>query len=93
MLLDEDARRKRLGTCRRHARHRGLQNDRTGVEVGGHEMDGGPGHLHAMVQRLALRVDARERRQERRVDVENRVGKCVEKRCPDQPHETGQADE
>ena len=46
-----------------------------------------------MLERLALRVDAGKRRQQRRVDVEDGVRKRVEERRADKPHVAGQADE
>ena len=47
-------------------------DDRPGVELLGDEVHRAARHLHAVRQRLPLRVDARERRQQRRVDVEDR---------------------
>ena len=84
---------QRLGRVVVAHRHRGLQHDRTGVELAGHEMDGRAGDLHAVLERLALRVDAGERRQQRRVDVEDRVREGVEQRRADEPHEAGEADQ
>ena len=45
----------------------------------------------AVVQRLLLRVQARVFRQQRRVDVEDAIGKRVDEHRAQQTHETGQA--
>ena len=73
--------------------HRRLHHDRAASSSRGHEVHGRAGDLHAVLERLALRVDAGERRQQRRVDVEDRVRERVEERRADQPHEAGEADE
>ena len=52
-----------------------------------------PAILHAVLERLTLRIQARERGQERRVNVQNAIRKRVEQRRADQPHVAGQADE
>ena len=44
-------------------------------------------------ERLLLGIDAGERRQQRRMDVEHGVRKGVEQPRADQTHETGEADE
>src|SRR5580704_1310698 len=46
-----------------------------------------------MFQRLMLGVEAGERRQQRRVNVENAVGKLADETSAQQPHESGEADE
>ena len=56
-------------------------------------MDGRAGDLDAVLERLLLGVDAGKRRQQRRVDVEHRVGKRLEQLGADQTHEAGEADE
>ena len=74
-------------------RHGGLRDDRSAVELAGDEVHRHAGDLHAVRQRLLRRVHAWERRQQRRMDVENRVGIRVEERLAEQPHESRQADE
>ena len=74
-------------------RHAGLHDDRAGVELAGDEVHGRAGDLHAVPERLLLRIDAGKRRQQRRVDVEHRVRKRVEQPRADQAHEAGEADE
>ena len=80
MLFDEDARRQRLGGVTRLDRDRRLHDDRAGIELGRHEMDGDAGDVDAVFERLPLRVDARKRRQQRGVNVEDRVRKRVAER-------------
>ena len=50
---------------------RALEDDRPGVDALVDEVDGDAEHLHAVVERLLDRADARERRQQRRVDVDH----------------------
>ena len=69
------------------------RHDRAGVEVARDEVDRRARKAHAVLERLTLRVDAGECRQQRRVDVEDGVWKGVEQRRPDEPHEAGQAHE
>ena len=74
-------------------RDRRLQHDRPAVELAGHEVHGRAADLHAVLERLPLRVDAGERRQQRRMDVQDRVRERLEQRRADQAHEAGEADE
>ena len=74
-------------------RHAGLHDDRAGIELAGDEVHGRSGDLHAVPERLLLGIDAGERRQQRRMDVEHGVRKRVEQPRADQTHETGEADE
>ena len=80
MLLDQDARRQRLDGVVVQHRHRRLQHDRPGVEIRVHQMHRRAGDAHAVLERLALRVEAGKRRQQRRMDVEDAIGKGVEQR-------------
>ena len=59
-------------------RHRRLRDDRPGVGARVDEVHGAAGDARAVVERLPLRVHAGERRQERRVDVEDAAGKGAE---------------
>ena len=74
-------------------RHRGLQHDRTAVELRGDQVHGGAGDPDAVLECLPLGIDAGERRQERRVHVEDAVGKRLEQRRAHQPHEARETDE
>ena len=56
-------------------------------------MHGRAGDAHAVLQRLPLRVEAGKRGQQRRMDVQDPVGKCVEQRRANQTHEPGEAHE
>ena len=46
-----------------------------------------------MFERLALRVKAGKRRQQRGMDVEDAIGEVVEQRAADQAHEAGETDD
>ena len=49
--------------------------------------------LDAVLERLPLRVKTGKRRQQRRMDVENRVRERVDERRADEPHEAGKTHE
>ena len=55
-------------------------------------MHGRTGHADAVVERLLLRVEAAERREQRWVDVQDPVRKRLQERLANQTHEAGQAD-
>jgi hypothetical protein len=46
-----------------------------------------------MGKRLSLGVETRKRRQERRVNIEDRVRESVQQRGTDEPHVTGETDQ
>ena len=52
-----------------------------------------PVDLDAVLERLPLGVEPGKRGKQRRVDVEDAVGKRVDERRPEQAHEPGQADQ
>ncbi len=60
--------------------HRGLGDDRAGVGAGVDEVDGAPGDARPVRERLGLRVDPRERGEERGVDVDDAIGERVEEK-------------
>ena len=76
VLLDQNARGQRVLRVAGSHRHRRLQHDGTGVDALVDEVHGGARHLHAVLERLALGVQARERRQQRGMDVEARPAKA-----------------
>jgi len=63
MLLFEDSRRQRLDRIIFHHLYYSLRHDRSVVELFIDYMHGAAGELHAMRDRLALRIDARECRE------------------------------
>ena len=75
MLLDEDPRRQRLHGVVVEHRNSGLHHDRSTVQLGCDEMHGRAADPHAVVERLALRVEAGKRRQQRRMNVEHALRK------------------
>ena len=58
-----------------------LQHDRARVEALVDEVDGGAAHLDAVLQGLALGVEARERRQQRRMHVQDPPGEGAQERA------------
>ena len=73
---------------------RALQDDRPGVDALVDEVDGDPGDLDAVLERLPDRVEARERRQQRRVDVDDPVrGSARTNSGDEQLHVAGEHDE
>jgi len=90
MLLREHARRQRMFVVARQHRHHGLGQDRAMVEFGRDLVHGSTGELAAGVNRALVRVQPREGRQQRGMDVEQAAFVMVDQaRCQD-AHETGQ---
>ena len=93
MFLFEDARRERTRRVIRENRNRPLDDDRSRIEIRGDEVDGNAADLYPVLDGLRLSIDTGKRRQQRGVNVENRVGEGVDQRQPDDSHEAGEADE
>src|ERR1019366_1935516 len=85
MLLDEDARGKRFIRIVIAYGHHGLRQNRPGIEILIHQMHGAAAELHAVFERLPLRLKARERRQQRWVNVEDALRKRRDKMRRQQP--------
>ena len=62
-----------------------------GIQVFVHEMHRAAADLHAVLQRLVLRVEPRKGRQQRRMDVQNALRKLAHEMRAEQAHEAGQA--
>jgi len=93
MFLLEDPRgQRRHGVAIEHG-YRSLQDDRTRVELLRDQVNGDAGYLHAVLERLALRVDAGKRRQQRWMDVEDSIREGVNHRRAKQSHESCETDE
>lgn len=80
MLLGQDTRRKRLRGVTRLYRDRRLGHDGTVVKGLVYEVDGAAADAHSVVKCLMLGVQARKRRQERGVDVQNPLRKRPDER-------------
>ena len=93
MLFDQDPGRQRLDAVIVKNRHGGLKNDRPTIELRGDQMNRGARNADAVFEGLSLCVASRERRQQRRVDIECPVRKRIEQRGGHTPHETGQTDQ
>ena len=91
MFLDKNPRRQRgTGITVEHG-DRPLHDDRPAVECVRHEVDRGASDLYPVLQRVTLSVHARERRKERRMDVQNGLRKRLEERRADHTHVPGKA--
>src|SRR2546427_5412649 len=71
----------------------GLQNDRAGVEIFVDEMHGAAGEFDAVFEGLALRFEAGEGGKQRRMNIQDAIGKFGDKKRRQQAHVTGEADE
>src|SRR2546426_1118108 len=71
----------------------GLQNDGASVEIFVDEMDGAAGEFHAIFEGLTLRFEAREGREQRRMNVQDAVWIFCDKKRREQAHVSGEADE
>jgi len=93
MLFFQDLRRKRFFRVVIEDRNRGLQNDGAGVEIFVDEMDGAAREFDAIFEGLALRFEARERGEQRRVNVQDAVWIFCDEERREQAHVSGEADE
>jgi hypothetical protein len=84
VFLDQDPRRQRVDRVIVVDRHGGLQHDRSAIEFERHQVHGCAGDFHAVRERLLLRIGAGKGRQQRGMDVEDRVGEGVDERRADQ---------
>ena len=91
MLLLLDAPLQRLLRVLVQHRHRRLRDDGPGVGALVHQVHRAPRHLHSMLQRLPVRMQPGEARQQRRVHVQHPAREGAEERRPHQAHEAGEA--
>ena len=80
VLSLENSRGKRLDVVIVIHRHRFLHHDRTAVELRRNEMYRRARPFHPVFPRLILRVRARKGRQERRMDIHDRVWEFAQER-------------
>src|SRR5258708_36268333 len=71
----------------------GLQDDGAGVEIFVDKVDGASGELDAVIEGLLLRFEAGEGRQERRVNIDDALGKGGYEEGGEKAHVAGEADE
>ena len=90
MLLGPDARREGLLVVAGQHRDAPLHDHLAGVDAGVDEVDAAAALAHALLQRLALRVQAAVLRQEARVDVEQPAVPPVHERRREDAHEAGE---
>lgn len=70
-------------------RNRGLANDRPGIDAGINIMNGAPGHFHPVIQGLFPGFETRERRQQRRVNIDDSPLKTAQEIALENAHEPG----
>lgn len=93
VLLGKDALGQRMRVVCGKDWHKALQDDDAVIQVFVHEMHGAAGDLYPIVEGLGLRVQAGERRQKGRVDVEDATGEGRDELGRKQTHVAGQANE
>ncbi|ABA49524.1 hypothetical protein BURPS1710b_1125 [Burkholderia pseudomallei 1710b] len=93
MLGGEHARGERIGIVARDDGHGRLRDDRAAVELRNHEVDGCAVQRDARVERLLMRMNALEARQQRRMDVEHPPLIFGDERRRENAHEAGEHDE
>ncbi len=74
-------------------RHGGLNNDRPGIKILIHEVDRTAGNLDTVLERLVLRIESLECRQQRWMNVQYAIRKSPHEVGAQQAHETSQADQ
>src|SRR5271157_5094498 len=92
VLLLQNACGQRVLVIRAEHGHGLLQDDGAVVEVGVHEVHRAAGDFHAIVEGLLLRLQSWKRRQQRRMDVEDAVGKLLHEPRRQQAHVSRKAD-
>ena len=70
-----------------------LNDDWTAIQLRGDKVHRYSTHPYPVLDCLTLRVQSRERRQQRGMDVENRIRELFDERGTDEPHESRKADE
>jgi len=93
VLFDQDSLGQRVRVVALQHRNGPLQHNNAVVEMLVYKMDRAAGNLYPIIESLRLRLKAREGRKQRRVNIEDAVGKCRHKFRREQPHVAGQADQ
>src|SRR6059058_1427928 len=93
MLFFQDSFRERSFRVVVFHRNDGLHDDGARVEVFVHEMHGAAGEFHPVFQRLALRFEARKRRQQRRMNIQDAIRKLGHEIGREQAHVAGKANQ
>ncbi len=93
VLLLKHARRERLLVVGRQDRHDRLRDDPAGVDLVRDEVHRGAMDAHASRQRLAMRAQTREQRQQRRMDVHQASGISTHEGRRQHAHEARQQDQ
>ena len=92
VFLLENALCERMGIILLQDWHGFLQDDDTVVQLLVNKVHSAARDLYSIVKCLLLRIEPREGRQQRWMDVKNALGKCLNKFCGEQTHIARQAD-
>ncbi len=93
MLLFEYSRGECLDRIILQHRHRALRDDWTTIKRLVNEVDRASTHLHAMLERLSLRIESRKRRQQTRMNVEYPPPERLDETRRQEPHVSRQTNE
>ena len=93
MLLRKDARGKRIVRIVIQNRDGSLKHDRTGIELFVDEVHGTSRYLDTIRQRLVLRIESRESRQKRWMDIEDTLRERLDELGAEQAKIACEADE
>ena len=94
MFFFQNPRRQRLHRVAIQHRHRGLQHDRPCIQMLVHEMHRASADLHAMSQRLRLRIQTLEKTAAATDECSGSAcGNSLDERGAEQAHKPGQADQ
>jgi len=93
MLLSQYPNCQRVCIVAIQHRNRPLQHNHPVIQPVIHKMDGAPGRLHPIFERLLLRLEPRESRKQRRMNIQYAIWKRSDKYRRKQPHVTGKANQ
>src|SRR5260370_25600543 len=88
VLLRQNPRRQRLLRVLIANRHRGLQHNRSGIQILIHEVHRASGKFHAIFQRLPRRFQPLKQWQQRRMNIKNTIGERSNEKWRNHPHFT-----
>src|SRR5262252_1666976 len=93
MLHPEDPRRQSRLIVIGIDGHDGLPDDRPSIEFGADKMNRTPSEPNSSGERLPLRVQAAERGEERRMNVDHPIAPSLDKARVEHTHKSGKEDE
>src|SRR5439155_5330528 len=93
MFFNQNARGQTFNCVALVNRHHTLRNDRSAIERLINKMNRAAGFFGALLERLPLRVEARKRRQQTRMNVQNATAIAVEKLARQHAHVASQTNQ